>query len=359
MPPKTPAPSDNKAKGKSAVADPKAKAANGKVLPEEQFWQRYSPHHEFPLSSTASVALHILVLAFLSVAAWAALYFFGDDTKPPDVSAVVVDSGGGGSKNGVENGPGSGAVKEDTGPTQPDKPPQPDDIKDVNVKEPDPIKLEVNDDKGRPLNVTASEAIKNLSKVDEDARKKLWNSMAGDKGKGGSGKGGGYGSGVGTGTGSGAGSGNKAMSQRQKRAVRWVMHFKVYDGTEYLRQLRDLKPGTGAILAVPAGHGQFEVIRDLSKKPAKGKIEELESLNRIFWMSDDPTSVAGLAQALGIPTPPYFAAFLPPELEDELARQEREKSGGAREDDIERTDFDVVRSQDGYRAQVLSVTRRR
>src|SRR5579884_3305860 len=127
MPPKTPAPSDNKAKGKSAVADPKAKAANGKVLPEEQFWQRYSPHHEFPLSSTASVALHILVLAFLSVAAWAALYFFGDDTKPPDVSAVVVDSGGGGSKNGVENGPGSGAVKEDTGPTQPDKPPQPDD----------------------------------------------------------------------------------------------------------------------------------------------------------------------------------------------------------------------------------------
>ena len=33
--------------------------------PEERFWQRYSPHHELPLSGAGSFALHLVVLGVL------------------------------------------------------------------------------------------------------------------------------------------------------------------------------------------------------------------------------------------------------------------------------------------------------
>src|SRR5262245_52595677 len=39
------------------------KPATSKSLtpPEERFWQRYSPHYEFPISSVSSLAIHVLI----------------------------------------------------------------------------------------------------------------------------------------------------------------------------------------------------------------------------------------------------------------------------------------------------------
>jgi hypothetical protein len=133
------------------------------------------------------------------------------------------------------------------------------------------------------------------------------------------------------------------------------MIFSTQNGEDYLRQLRDIKPGTGAILAIPLGNRKYEVLRDLSHLPAKGKEEDLADIKNIFWVDEQPESVANLARALGIKPPPYIVAFFPPELEDELAKREREKSGGAREDDIEETKFNLVKTADGYHPVCLSV----
>jgi tRNA A-37 threonylcarbamoyl transferase component Bud32 len=140
-----------------------------------------------------------------------------------------------------------------------------------------------------------------------------------------------------------------------KHTGRWHMFFNTYDGDDYLRHLRDIKPGRGGMLATPAGGAQFEVIRDLSKKPAAGKVEDLRQLKTTYWIEDRPQSVADLAKALGIKPPPYFVVIFPSEMEEELERLEREKSGGAQEDDIIETVFDVVQDGNVYRPRCRSV----
>ena len=105
--------------------------------PEEQFWQHYSPHHEFPLSSITSVALHVLGVVLLLVVGWVLIKLgLGDENKPPDVRAVFVeDPGGGGSKTGVAGSKGSGGPPlpaEDIGP--PTEAPLPEVITDDDVR---------------------------------------------------------------------------------------------------------------------------------------------------------------------------------------------------------------------------------
>src|SRR5262249_50172216 len=122
---------------------------------------------------------------------------------------------------------------------------------------------------------------------------------------------------------------------RKGRVLRWNLLFHTENGDEYLRQLKDIRPGGGAFLAVPPNTGRYEVLRDLSKRPAAGAVEDLKDIKRIFWLDDKPDSVAGLARALGIKPPPHFVVFFPSELEEELLRLEREKANGAPEEAID------------------------
>jgi hypothetical protein len=145
------------------------------------------------------------------------------------------------------------------------------------------------------------------------------------------------------------------LTQRQRRVLRSNLTLNTDNGNDYASELKEIKPGGGAILAVPVGDGEYEVIRDLSKRPATGKVEDLATINSFFWVDDKPASVARLAHALQIKVPPYFVAFFSPELEKELARLEKEKAGDVGEDQIEETHFNVVRSADGYRPVVTSV----
>ena len=184
MTPQPPAASQNKA----PVAPPRRP-------PEEKFWHHYSPHHEFPLSSITSVALHILAVVLLAVIGWVLIKLgLADENKPPDVHAVIVeDAGGGGSKTGVQGGKGAGGnplPAEDVGPSTEEAPKEDVQIKDIDVKV-DPLKLpEIKDDQGRQIVQKSNDAVKRLGALDADARSKLFGSV-GDKGQGGSGTGGG------------------------------------------------------------------------------------------------------------------------------------------------------------------------
>src|SRR5262249_37667954 len=117
----------------------------------------------------------------------------------------------------------------------------------------------------------------------------------------------------------------KKPSKREQRQLRWTMIFNTRDGSDYATQLDAL----GAILAVPTASGkEFEIIRDLKARPVQGKVEDLESIKRIYWIDDKPDSVAGLARALAIKTiPKLIVAFFPVELENKLAQMERDYAG--------------------------------
>ncbi|HJT78490.1 MAG TPA: hypothetical protein VJ739_14900, partial [Gemmataceae bacterium] len=254
------------------------------------------------------------------------------------------------------NGQGQGATAapvEDR-PTQPSDTPRPQPqvkFSDLDPGKADPLALpEVKDEHGQSEYAISDDVRKMLSGIQEDARKKLFGPLA-DKGPG-SGREKGPGHGPGNGPDGGERTGK--LSQRQKRVLRWSMTFNTGSGDDYLRQLANIKPGNGAILAIPQADGSFRVLRDLRKRPAVGEVEDVSKIHRIFWVDDKPDSVAGLARALGIAPPAYFVAFFPEELEQELAKREHDYKGRS-EERVEETKFAVLRNPDGtYHAQVLS-----
>jgi hypothetical protein len=317
--------------------------------PEEQFWQRYSPHNEFPLSSVGSLTIYLLI-AVLIVAS-IKLGLFETQKAPLEVDAVEIglgdEGGGGGDEAGVQGG---------VGQTLPDKisgvakvndnlPPLP----AFNLPKP---KLEDsklsdliprdNDQQGAITEYT--EAMGQLAKLEKETQDKLIRSL----GQGGPGSGGGKGAGVGKGIGDGKGDGNRGtMEQRAKRMLRWNMVFDTRHGEDYRLQLQSL----GAILAIPAGKGpdgqqQFFVIRDLRpgvKLPDKP--EDLTSIKRIFWVDGRPESIGPLAKALGLrEMPQAVVAFFPGEFEDKLATLERNfaQSHGTAVARVQETRFRIV-----------------
>lgn len=143
---------------------------------------------------------------------------------------------------------------------------------------------------------------------------------------------------------------------RQKRLLRWNLVFDTSTGDSYRRQLIAL----GAILAVPQPGGRYMVIRDLKTVPAKGKVEDLSALKRIFWIDQNRDTVSKLAAALGLtPAPEHFVAFFPERLENELFEKER-KYRGLPENRIGETRFEVRPKQGGqYEPVVIEQTEKR
>lgn len=338
----------------SPPAGPKANEKPELVPPDERFWVRYSPHHEFPLSTVGSMCLYVV----LAVLVWVGAKFLPllmANTEPIPVEAIsVVDAGGGGDPNGTRNQPGKEQPPEDLGQDDPQKLAEqykPDvplsqlpklDLKTEQFPEVDPKDQET----VRMIeqgNVSAGQ----LSKVGDKARDQLMQPLRAEKGQGGSGTGGGQGTGTGKGVGSGTKDG-KMLSDRQKRVLRWTMIFDTRSGDDYRVQLLAL----GAILGIQGPDGQYRVIRDLRTKPAKPKLEDLRKINRIFWVDDRPDSIGPLCVSLGIPTPSHVVAFFPEELEKELLRKERAFAGRT-ENQIRQTRFRVVRRGATYEPIVV------
>jgi hypothetical protein len=314
--------------------------AKQRTPPAEEFWQRYSPHHEFPVSSITSVALHILVIVTLLLGAWAAIRLgLGNKERGLPITITEISDG---TPDGVpqKKGVGAGPLDEEVG----DNPTPQKEVKPVElVKLPesnlDPIDFhKYKDNEGKRLidPGAVNPVLDSLQKLDEQARKKLVSGLGGQ--------------GASDGSPNGSPDGKK-LSKRIKRLLRWSMIFNTRDGNDYATQLDAL----GAILAVPAANGkEYEVIRDLKTRPVQGKVEDLASIKSIYWIDDKPDSVGGLARALGIKTnPKLIVAFFPVELESKLAQMERDFAG-RKEDDIAETRFDIIRSPNGYEPKVNS-----
>lgn len=313
----------------------------GQKPPDERFWSRYTRHYEFPISSTGSFVVHGITL--LGVLLFAALLARRDnEVQPLPMDAISIAGGGGGNPNGVGNTPGDGVIP--TGEEDVPKPknrvsPKEKPAKDQQLKDPTAKELEL--PKNTPgREVQAEDPVSSsFANLEKSLKKQLAGQAAG-KGQGGPGSGGGKGSGVGAGQGSGVGPGNGNMNIRQKRLDRWTMLFDTWNGDDYLRQLS----GLGAILAIPAPEGgdNYDVIRDLSKRPFHPKREDIHQFNQIFWVDSKEQSVRSLASALGLRIPPpYIAAFFPVELEKKLLEIELAYKG-LKEEDIDHTTFRIV-----------------
>jgi hypothetical protein len=147
---------------------------------------------------------------------------------------------------------------------------------------------------------------------------------------------------------------DRPLEKGRKRILRWQLKFNTKDGKEYASQLEAL----GAHLAIPvAGQDKYRVIRDLSKRPVTGAVEDISRVKHIFWLEDNADSVASLAKALGIkPVPKHIVVFLPKYVEDELLRKEladaRERRENIKEENILETQFEFVQTKRGYDIKV-------
>jgi hypothetical protein len=348
---------------KSTAAPAKGPASPGPVPPDEKFWQRYSPHHEAPLSGVGSFTIHVLAVAFVLFMIFVAPRF-ASSHRPP-VEAVQLDyGGGGGRKGGSDDDSGSGArgtPKEDVraDPT-PDPAPKLDTPKalDLDPGKAADTKVTFDDELARYVS-KGNETANSFKKLDELTRQKLLDGLGGSKGKGGPGTGGGKDGGKGTGVGEGQGPGTRksSLTQREKRMLRWSMTFDTRDGRDYLNQLA----GLGAILALPTDKNTppsgYYVIREPLRRPVELKEGDVSQIKCIFWVDDRPDSVKSLLNALGVNLDiTHFVAFMPPAVEEKLYQIERDKYG-RREDEIYETKFKVRRTPAGrFEPYVVSQT---
>jgi hypothetical protein len=320
--------------------------------PDERFWQRYSPHAEFPLSSAGSFAIHAILFGLLALLAFLGTLWFNQGGRSLPVEAVRLDlGGGGGHPRGHGDGPNRGQPQEagsdrpSEGPTE--DAPQVDNAQPkIDVKPNPRINAQFDAPSLRYIQQVDTETAQAYARMSKAAsRIRVTDATESGRGQGGKGSGGGSGDGQGTGTGDGRGEGKGNLTKREKRMIRWFMGFNSLDARDYLAQLQ----GLGAILAVPiredANGPEYRVIRDLSGRPPQLLEEDIAKLNRIYWYDDKPASAAGVMEVLRLNVrPSHFIAFMPLELEDKLYQMEKkelEKHPGRTEDDIAATRFKV------------------
>lgn len=332
-------------------------ASRASMPPEEEFWQRYSPHHEFPLSSATSIAVHGLILVLLALAGWWLVRLGSARSAPLTDVPVFVEPGGGagGPGRGGEGlgGDQGGIQVEDVGPGQqdPDRAAEPPRNRLVPPAATPPIVPKDDGDLQR-LVADGEQARIDLERITKKNREKLRQALRRDgrPGPGGPGSNGQDKAGDGTGPGP-----LGTAKEREERLGRWVMVFDTYSGDDYAHQLA----GLGAFLGIPRPDGDevsYLVIRDLRARPATGKVEDLAEIRRVHWTDPKRESIAPLCLALGIrPIPDHVLAFFPEELERKLLRLELQYKA-LREDQIQETRFKIRKTADGYEPVVIEQT---
>lgn len=308
--------------------------------PRASTWVRYSAGRELPIASATSVAIHSVLLVLLLVAG----LYLGDRMHEgnggmPTAVIEVQENGDSAQLAGTTqfSAPRERApldVRRTPTPTPREQPklevPQPPQINFSPAVEPPRPPVEQFDG--------IQHEIQRMLQQDE-LRRSLQRPRPGPSTGPPDGKGG-------PGSKLGGADPNGEM-RRIKRAKRWHLTFHTADVGEHVRQLAAL----GAILAFPQGDGRYVVVRNLSQRPAKGAIEDVGKINRIFWVDNEPTVAKDLAAHLGVGgTPRYFVAFFPEALEQQMQGMEQHATGRTEEaiGDNERFDFEVVRRDGSY-----------
>jgi len=258
--------------------------------PDERFWEKYSPHYEFPLSSFGSLALHVAAVVVFIGALWLlAQLTVSDKTAVPMTELAVA-------------GPGSDITPPGGGEL----------IEGVRNERP-------------------KERVVPNAKLGEipEALKDLVRPAA--PGKPGTGPVGGEKAGpVGKGDPTSSGS----------RGVRWELNFSSENGRDYLNQLAAMK--ATVVVPLPPNWKSAKAFTDLGREKPPARDFDLSQVPGLYFVDSEPGSVGRLVGALGLEfVPPLFIALFPKEIEEELAAKERAYAG-RKEGDIALTRFKVL-----------------
>lgn len=315
----------------STSAAPQTPPPGPLAPPDEEFWEKYSPHYEFPLSSIGSIAMHIGALAIFIGLLWLLARFTISDKTPIPMRAMTVVGDGEGPDGRGEGG--GQPMVENTDPLMSPMDPMKavpeiplEDVKKIEQFFP---KLPAPDEGLRPEELDTA---KKVTRLNDDIRKIILDGMSGKRGKGpgdGEGK-----SGV---EGKGASNTGDATSSTN-RAVRWELNFKTENGKDYLGQLSAMK--ATLVIPQPPDFKKTRAYKDLSSPV--GQAFTMEEMPGLYFVDDDPASANKIARALGLDfAPPLFIAFFPKDVEEELARKERAYRG-RKESEIFSTKFKVL-----------------
>lgn len=316
------------------------------ALPDEQFWKRYSPHQEMPLSAVGSFLLHGLAIGLILLVAYLGWLGFRHSEGSLPITPIIV-VGLGGAKDSTPLGE-NGLVPADGSPdARPAEQALPSDKDrrnlDMGALGPTPVDVKKTES-GIPFEVGNEK----LGVFDKNRVTLGQKTGRGPHGNGSDGPGPG---------GPGPGKPGKRLSPDEERMLRWTLTLNTRSGEEYLEQLRAL----GFILAIPTSTDgkNYKIVRDLSGKGAPKLLDEdAGRLNRISWRDDRPESVRSLMAALKYSgQPSHFVAYMPRQLEAEMFNLEL-KFRGRREDQIHATRFEVLRTPAGYRVIVVDQTGR-
>ena len=145
----------------------------------------------------------------------------------------------------------------------------------------------------------------------------------------------------------GGGGGGSGQSGRGARVARWVLHFSTRSSKHYLTQF----DGLGAQIAFPEVGNKWRYYVDVNSSKRRSEVRDLTRENRVYWVDEKPESIQGVAQELGIAVPPFMIVFLPVALENRMLQLELAYQNLS-EDEIRRTDFEVVTRAGHYDVRV-------
>jgi hypothetical protein len=317
--------------------------------PAQQFWRRYSPHHELPLSGISSIAMHVFIGGLVIIAAVWWSRSKAENDKPLSFGTLEIADDGDAIKGEtketgrqpegqIADTPITSSTK--SGPVIPPLPIEPKPSLDLPIKESPDYESIIKDNK------IAGERIANMPPFEKGLLDNL-------NGKGGPNRDPGREDKPGPNKNPPPGDPNGPPNIKNvhvERQLRWTMNFNTRDGVDYAKQLQDL----GAKVAVPlkGEKSKYLLINDLAKPKKTETVEDLASLKLIWWTDDKARSVEELAKTLEIkPVPSIIIAFFPRDLEDRLVEMElayAKKNDHKSVDEIAETTFQVKRSKNKY-----------
>lgn len=336
------------------------------VPPDEKFWQRYSPHHEFPLASMTSFFVHGIIYGVLVLAG--VLYMMrreSDTYKPPSLDVCVLQGGGGDEGKGAEPGlPGDSQPMNDvvSAPvsravdTATDTPIQFKEAPKLDIAIPEVGTTEVKDDLENQLAKVEQEASNQAKK--EAAPKPPKIAMPGTRnptGQGGlGGSGGGLGKGTkGTGLGPAGGPGGRPATKAEIYAWRWRFDL-TGGGKEHVEKYLAM----GVTVAVLAPDGKYLFLGDLRRRPVErtpGNIAKFK--DAVMWQNTKLESLVALSKELQLGfVPQQVIMLLPREREERMAAAELEyaQKTGRPPQQIQATWFDFRLRDGAYEPVVLT-----
>lgn len=299
-------------------------------LPDEEFWDKFNRRLEFPLATVGAILVHVFFGAGIVFGLFTLMN--GEDRTNPPLQLVNV----GGMDDVGEGSQGSGGVAD------PDLVRDVDPIKAAQATLPTPKelaeakenfqKIVLDDPTGRiPVSESNAHAYQQL---DDSIRKKLLGVGAR--------KGDGTGGGSGFDGTPGSGPGGTGADSTRARGLRWVLRFRINDGTDYVAQLRAM--GAEVFVPLPPDNKKCIIITDLgAPSPRIASDADMNRLAGKIQFSDNrPKLVREVLTVLKVNEPARaFWAFFPKDVEAKLAHEEV-KFRNRRPENIEETIFKVT-----------------